>query len=534
MLAHNSLLEKRDKLPKNKIQTAKFDKHQQTLDLIAEYQSPETLPHQKECIANQIFAINEGLCRKAANRYTYPGVDVEELVHLGRTGMERAIAEFDLSLGNQFSTYAMPWIRQQIRLSVQHDNTIYVPDSAHRVNIKGQKLIAQKITDTQQIAEILGKDVRYVQDCLDMCRRVKQIPVTPEGDEILFSDSVMISGSDRFDFDSLNNSQKIVRQALAKLKPTIQEIVLKRLDGWKFKEIAEFHQLASAKVQSIYKKVMAWIKGLLSPDQPEPAVAVQAESTQSKPPALTVEDHEPTETCTDTASSKDSEPVVTVQPAKLPRANRWTIFTKLLGRIKDWAALKSKGDRPPTNLFSSARNSTLSFFQSLQNSKAGCLDTKQIVRNKLNAAFTEQSPQSTVTNIVDPLNCQVILGNLRQTFESRFEFGLRSRRSLSRFIDRTTDQFNGQTCGPTFRDFLAASTRFSGNIPHLANASVVTALSRLKFVSRQAHHRRMLAQLLQNSNRVSVRFRVVNNIRSFNRRRCSVFPERHFESVNTT
>lgn len=493
MLTHNSLLEKRDKLPKKRIRTPKFDKHQQTLDLIAEYQSPETLPHQKERLADQIIAINEGLCRKAANRYTYPGVDIEALVNLGRTGMKRAIDEFDLSLGYKFSTYAMPWIRQQIRLAVQHDNPIHVPDSAHRVNRKAQKLIAQGITDTQQIAEILGKDVSYVQACIDMCRRVKQIPVTPKGDEILFSDSVLITGSDSFDDDSLNDSQKIVRQALSKLNPIIQEIVLKRLDGWKFKEIAKFYQLASAKVQSIYKQVMAWIKGLLSPNQSEPNAAVQAESTQAKPQALTVDGNE----STDTANSKDSEPVVTTEPTQPKRRNRWNILTQLLGRLTDRAALKSKSDRPATNLFGSARNSILTLLPSFQNPKAAYLDVEQVALSELNAAFTEQSSQSTITEIVDPLDCQVIIGNDRQTLGSEFKLGLRHRWPLSSLIDRAADQLNSQTCGPTFRDFLTTARRFCGNVSHLANASIASILDRLKPVFRQTHHRRLLAKLLQ-------------------------------------
>lgn len=486
MLTHNSLPEKRDKLPKKRIRTPKFDKHQQTLDLIAEYQSPETLPHQKERLADQIIAINEGLCRKAANRYTYPGVDIEALVNLGRTGMKRAIDEFDLILGYKFSTYAMPWIRQQIRLAVQHDNPIHVPDSAHRVNRKAQKLIAQGITDTQEIAEILGKDASYVQACIDMCRRVKQIPVTPKGDEILFSDSVLITGSDSFDDDSLNDSQKIVRQALSKLNPIIQEIVLKRLDGWKFKEIAKFYQLASAKVQSIYKQVMAWIEDLLSPNQSEPNAAVQAESTQAKPQALTVDGNEPT----DTANSKDSEPVITTEPTQPKRRNRWNILTQLLGRLTDRAALKSKGDRPATNLFSSARNSILTLLPSFQNPKAACLDVEQVALSELNAAFTEQSSQSAITEANNSLNGQVI-GHGRNACKSRLSFG-----PLQNFLVRSAEHFKSKASSPSLCNFFTTARRFCTDITSMANAAVMNARNHLKLVGGKSKDRGLLAQLL--------------------------------------
>lgn len=499
MLTHNSLLEKRDKLPKNRTRTTKFDKHQQTLDLIAEYQSPETLPHQKERLADQIIAINEGLCRKAANRYTYPGVDIEVLVNLGRTGMKRAIDEFDLGLGYKFSTYAMPWIRQQIRLSVQHDNPIHVPDSAHRVNRKAQKLIARGITDTQEIAEILGKDASYVQACIDMCRRVKQIPATPEGNEILFSDSVLIAEGESFDYDSLNGSQKIVRQALSKLNPIIQEIVLKRLDGWKFKEIAKFYQLASTKVQSIYKQVMAWIEGLLSPDQPESNATVQTESTQIKPQALTVDDNESTDT-----ASKDSEPVVTTKPAKSNRRNRWNIFTQLLGRLTDRAALKPNGDRPATNLFSSARNSTLPFLQSFQNLKTACLDVDQVALSELDTTVTEQNSQAAITEANNSLNSQVI-GHGRNACRSRLSFG-----PLQNFLVRSAEHFKSNASSPSLCNFFTTSRRFCTDIASKANAAVMNARNHLKLVGGKSQDRGLLAKLLQHRNWITFWFCVLD------------------------
>jgi RNA polymerase sigma factor (sigma-70 family) len=70
---------------------------------------------------------NLGLVAFYANRYRNEAVSVEDRMQAGVIGLIAAIRAFDPSLGNKFSTYATPKIRQAIRRLIH--------DTAHLIRV---------------------------------------------------------------------------------------------------------------------------------------------------------------------------------------------------------------------------------------------------------------------------------------------------------------------------------------------------------------------------------------------------------------
>ncbi len=69
---------------------------------------------------------NTGLVRSVAVRFLNRGVEFEDLCQLGHMGMLKAIKNFDLSHGTEFSTYAVPLIMGEIKRFLRDDGCLKV------------------------------------------------------------------------------------------------------------------------------------------------------------------------------------------------------------------------------------------------------------------------------------------------------------------------------------------------------------------------------------------------------------------------
>jgi RNA polymerase sigma-B factor len=84
---------------------------QNSLELLRSYQSD---PSPK--IRNQIVELNIGLVRKEAHHWVNQcNESYDDLIQVGCMGLIRAIERFELSKGNAFSSFAIPYIRGEIQ-----------------------------------------------------------------------------------------------------------------------------------------------------------------------------------------------------------------------------------------------------------------------------------------------------------------------------------------------------------------------------------------------------------------------------------
>lgn len=72
---------------------------------------------------------NTGLIWSVARRFFGRGVDPDDLYQLGCVGFLKAVENFDLDYGTQFSTYAVPKISGEIRRFLRDDGSIKVSRS---------------------------------------------------------------------------------------------------------------------------------------------------------------------------------------------------------------------------------------------------------------------------------------------------------------------------------------------------------------------------------------------------------------------
>jgi RNA polymerase sigma-B factor len=84
---------------------------QEISQLLREYQQSRS-----EKVRNQVVQLNFGLVRKEAHYWINQcNESYEDLLQVGCIGLIRAIEKFELSKGNAFSSYAMPYIRGEIQ-----------------------------------------------------------------------------------------------------------------------------------------------------------------------------------------------------------------------------------------------------------------------------------------------------------------------------------------------------------------------------------------------------------------------------------
>ncbi|TAF17188.1 MAG: sigma-70 family RNA polymerase sigma factor, partial [Nostocales cyanobacterium] len=91
--------------------TATTELKHEIYQLLREYeQSPS------ERIRNQLVKLNYGLVRKEVHYWSNQCQESQEdLLQVGCMGLIRAIEKFELSKGNAFSSYAIPYIRGEIQ-----------------------------------------------------------------------------------------------------------------------------------------------------------------------------------------------------------------------------------------------------------------------------------------------------------------------------------------------------------------------------------------------------------------------------------
>ncbi len=94
-----------------------------SLKLFQEYQA-----HPTTDLRNKIVELNFGLVKKEANHWIHKcNESYEDLLQVGCIGLIRAIERFNISKGNAFSSFAMPYVRGEI----QH----YLRDKSSTVRI---------------------------------------------------------------------------------------------------------------------------------------------------------------------------------------------------------------------------------------------------------------------------------------------------------------------------------------------------------------------------------------------------------------
>ena len=143
---------------------------------------------------------NLGLVRHIVKRFIGRGYDLEELFQIGTIGLMKAIDKFDLKLGLQFSTYAVPMITGEIKRFLRDDGLIKVSrtikENGMKVKMARQRLQAMQSKEPtlQELADETGLSVEDVVLALEASVEVESIYAAvyqDDGSEVYLVDKVV-------------------------------------------------------------------------------------------------------------------------------------------------------------------------------------------------------------------------------------------------------------------------------------------------------------------------------------------------------
>ena len=119
----------------------------------------------------QLIEENSGLIWSIARRYYGHGVDPDDLYQLACVGFIKAVRGFDVALGNEFSTYAVPKIAGEIRRFLRDDGAVKVGRAVKERAVRVRRIQAElegrtgRSPTVTEVAAAAGLTVVEVASC---------------------------------------------------------------------------------------------------------------------------------------------------------------------------------------------------------------------------------------------------------------------------------------------------------------------------------------------------------------------------------
>jgi RNA polymerase primary sigma factor len=220
---------------------------------------------------DEFVRANLRLVLSIAKNYSYPGLDLLDLVQEGNIGLMKAVDKFNYKLGHKFSTYATWWIRQSItRAIADQGRTIRIPvhmvEAMNRV-LKTSNELSKRMGREPSVHE-LAKELKTPVAKVTQILKAAQEPISLEAtisdnkDAVLnkfIEDKTAISPDD----DVMKHSlREVTDAALQTLSPREQEIVRMRYGlnengkEYTLQEVGEMFQVTRERIRQIEEKAL--------------------------------------------------------------------------------------------------------------------------------------------------------------------------------------------------------------------------------------------------------------------------------------
>ncbi len=220
---------------------------------------------------DEFVRANLRLVLSIAKNYSYPGLDLLDLVQEGNIGLMKAVDKFNYRLGHKFSTYATWWIRQSItRAIADQGRTIRIPvhmvEAMNRV-LKTSNELSKRMGREPSVHE-LAKELKTPVSKVTQILKAAQEPISLEAtisdnkDAVLnkfIEDKTAVSPDD----DVMRHSlREVTVAALQTLSPREQEIVRMRYGlnetgkEYTLQEVGEMFQVTRERIRQIEEKAL--------------------------------------------------------------------------------------------------------------------------------------------------------------------------------------------------------------------------------------------------------------------------------------
>jgi RNA polymerase primary sigma factor len=220
---------------------------------------------------DQFVRSNLRLVLSIAKNYSYPGLDLLDLVQEGNIGLMKAVDKFNYRLGHKFSTYATWWIRQSItRAIADQGRTIRIP--VHMVEAMNRVLkVANELTKRngrEPSVHELAKELKTPVSKVTQILKAAQEPISLEASIADNKDAVLnkfIEDKNAVSPDEdvmKHNLREVTKSALQSLSPREQEIVRMRYGlnetgkEYTLQEVGEIFQVTRERIRQIEEKAL--------------------------------------------------------------------------------------------------------------------------------------------------------------------------------------------------------------------------------------------------------------------------------------
>ena len=211
---------------------------------------------------------NLRLVLSVIQRFMGRGESADDLFQIGCVGLIKAIDNFDLNQGVQFSTYAVPMIIGEVKRYLRDNNSIRVSRSVRDLAYKAiqfkEKYVKEKGKEPQieEIAKGLGttkEDIAFSFDAIQDPVSLQE-PVYNDGAESIF---IMDQVKDNKNTDEMWTERMAIENALGRLNEKEKMIITKRFfDGRTQMEVADEIGISQAQVSRLEKSAINHIKRL--------------------------------------------------------------------------------------------------------------------------------------------------------------------------------------------------------------------------------------------------------------------------------
>lgn len=241
--------------------TLKGLKNEETLKLLEKARCGDKKAREK------LICGNLRLVLSVIQRFTSRCDSPDDLFQVGCIGLIKAIDNFDLSQGVQFSTYGVPMIIGEIRRFLRDNNAVRVSRSMrdtayHAMQIKEEFINENNREPTvEEIAKIIKVPVRQVVIALEAVVEPVSLyePVySDSGDTIFVVDQLGDNNSESDWIDEIN-----IREAIKNLGEREKQILHRRfMVGKTQTEVAEEIGISQAQVSRLEKAAMDKLRGI--------------------------------------------------------------------------------------------------------------------------------------------------------------------------------------------------------------------------------------------------------------------------------
>lgn len=255
------------RLKKIKILTAAEEK-----ELIAKAKNGDEEAFRTIIVASQRLVVKEAL------KYYFKGDNLLDLINEGNKGLIEALKKFDLNRENRFFTYAMWWVRSEIRRYLsKNQNLISLPDIFYNDYLNFKKVYSmlnkkfKRNPSEKELAEYLQIPEKKVKVLLAVPDEIISLDkgISDDNSTNLSHFLPDHSIADPLDILIGNSIKDLVREDIQQLTAKESEIIRLRFgfqgaEPMKLREIAKKLAMSPEGIRRIEMKALAKLKNQLS------------------------------------------------------------------------------------------------------------------------------------------------------------------------------------------------------------------------------------------------------------------------------